>query len=798
MSGTFDIPQSKIKDPIIGIDLGTTFCCVGIGRTNKIDIVTNDLGKRTTPSMVSFRVNEILVGDAAKNIMYQNAENTIKDSKRLIGRRFNEPIVQEDLKKWAFTIKENSNGLPQYVINVGDEEKRYFPEEISSMILRKLKSLSEDFMGTSIKKAVITVPAYFNNSQREATKKAGQLAGFKSIKILNEPTAAAIAYADQNKKEEERIILVFDLGGGTFDVSIVKVNNSIYEVIAINGDNHLGGEDFNNLLADFVINEFYESSGIDIKNNKKAISRIMKHIEDAKIDLSTLKEVIIDIDGIYEEEDLNLTITRAEYEELCDSNFNKCIKLMDQTIKEANLTKDQINEVVLAGGSSRTPKIQEMITEYFGRIPYKSINPDEAIAYGAALAGIFEDYEDKGIQLKDKDSDDINDKDNLLGEISSDEDDEEIKDDGKKNIFKKQFEENDNLLGEVSDDDNEEPNVTDEKKQFKENDRYNNSDDEDSNIEKFKENNEKKNSKNTYEKIPNKQNDFKNQKKNEEIPNEKMDSDSDEKIEKEIKQNKNSKNDSDSGDEKIEKMINEDDKNDRVELAEVESENEEEEKVENPKLIIKDATPLSIGIGVAGGKMAIIIPKLSQLPSKNEKRIFRKTFTTFKDFATSYMVRIFEGEDELIKNNYLLGEFRVTGFEPKKRGEIIIELIFYLDHNSIITVKARQNDIIQKELIIKSRDDYTKEEIQKMKENMKEYRNLEKMNKKKAEIKNRIIELNNSLKKIGEQSLGDNQILQKVNEMEQWMKDHKFDDLEQYEKKCNELQMFYNNNKNNQ
>ena len=186
------------------------------------------------------------------------------------------------------------------------------------------------------------------------------------------------------------------------------------------------------------------------------------------------------------------------------------------------------------------------------------------------------------------------------------------------------------------------------------------------------------------------------------------------------------------------------------------------------------------------------------MPSKNEKRIFRKTFTTFKDFATSYMVRIFEGEDELIKNNYLLGEFRVTGFEPKKRGEIIIELIFYLDHNSIITVKARQNDIIQKELIIKSRDDYTKEEIQKMKENMKEYRNLEKMNKKKAEIKNRIIELNNSLKKIGEQSLGDNQILQKVNEMEQWMKDHKFDDLEQYEKKCNELQIFYNNNKNNQ
>ena len=402
---------------------------------NKVEIVTNEIGRRTTPSLVSFRDEEILVGDAAKNIMNSNAENTIKDSKRLIGRRFNDPIVQEDLKKWSFTIKENElNGLPQYIINVDNEEKRYYPEEISSMILKKLKSFSQVFLGKEVKRAVITVPTYFNNVQREATKKAGEMAGFTLIQILNEPTAAAIAYGYQNKSDKERIVLVFDLGGGTFDVSIVKVYNNIYEVIAVNGDNHLGGEDFNNLLADYIIQEFNNSTGIDIKMNKKAMKRVMKSVEDAKIDLSNLDEVTVDIDQICQGEDLYLVISRITYEELCEDIWNKCIKLMDQTINEANLTKDKISDVVLAGGSSRTPKIQEMITEYFGRQPFKSVNPDEAIAYGAILSGISSDYVDKGIigkkEMKMKKSKiqgiddlDINkDKGNLLGEASDDDD----------------------------------------------------------------------------------------------------------------------------------------------------------------------------------------------------------------------------------------------------------------------------------------------------------------------------------------------------------------------------------------
>ena len=463
-----------LEDPIIGIDLGTTFCCVAAYHLNKVEIVTNEIGRRTTPSLVSFRDEEILVGDAAKNIMNSNAENTIKDSKRLIGRRFNDPIVQEDLKKWSFTIKENElNGLPQYIINVDNEEKRYYPEEISSMILKKLKSFSQDFLGKEVKRAVITVPAYFNNAQREATKKAGEMAGFTSIQILNEPTAAAIAYGYQNKSDKERIVLVFDLSGGTFDVSIVKVYDNIYEVIAVNGDNHLGGEDFNNLLADYIIQEFNNSTGIDIKMNKKAMKRVMKSVEDAKIDLSNLDEVTVDIDQICQGEDLYLVISRITYEELCEDIWNKCIKLMDQTINEANLTKDKISDVVLAGGSSRTPKIQEMITEYFGRQPYKSVNPDEAIAYGAILSGISSDYVDKGIigkkEMKmkkskiqgiddldiNKDKDKDKDKENLLGEASDDDENDNyhnFKDvSSKKKSYMKEPEKKNNLLVSMND-----------------------------------------------------------------------------------------------------------------------------------------------------------------------------------------------------------------------------------------------------------------------------------------------------------------------------------------------------------
>ena len=787
---------------VIGIDLGTTFSCVGAYRSKKIEIVTNDIGGRVTPSLVSFKNDEILIGNAAKNIMNQNAENTIKDSKRLIGRKFKDKIVQEDIKNWLFTVEENpENGFPQYVINQNDEEKRYYPEEISSMILKKLHGFAEEFLGTEIHNAVITVPAYFNNSQREATKKAGVMAGFKNIRILNEPTAAAIAYGFQNKNDKEKIVLVFDLGGGTFDVSIVKINNKNYEVLAINGDNHLGGEDFNNLLIDYIVNDFYESDGIDLRINKKAMKRIVKCVEEAKIDLSTLNEVTIDQDGICEGADLYMVISRPTYEEQCQELWNKCIKIMEKTISDANLTKEQIDDVVLAGGSSRTPKIQEMIADFFdGRKPYKNINPDEAIAYGATIFGISELYQDKG----------YNNQKNINMNNNNIKMPRQLLVQNNNNIPMKKMQKEDNKIPQISNDDEE--SIKYKKGNYNEIDF-----DDDENSEKYNENNRKNNIQNFDDENSENHNEN-NKKNNEDYYNtnqliEASDDEDDDDIEKHKKKEKNYKIDNidDEHDEKKEE--DEDEKKNNQEIEEIEdvqndnksnnnnllaeaSDDENDDEFRN--LIINDGTPLTIGIGVAGGTMIKIIPKLTRLPKHNEKKIFKKTFTPYKDYQTSYNVRIYEGENELIKDNFLLGEFTVTGFEPKKRGEIIIELIFYLDHNSIITVKARQNDIIQKELIIKSRDDYTKEEIQKMKENMKEYKKLEKMNKKKAEIKNRIIELNNSLKKIGEQSLGDNQILQKVNEIEQWMKDHKFDNLEQYEKKYYELQMFYNNNKNNE
>ena len=822
--------KSLFEDPIIGIDLGTTFCCVAAYHLNKVEIVTNEIGRRTTPSVVSFRDEEILVGDAAKNIMNSNAENTIKDSKRLIGRRFNDPIVQEDLKKWSFTIKENElNGLPQYIINVDNEEKRYYPEEISSMILKKLKSFSQDFLGREVKRAVITVPAYFNNSQREATKKAGEMAGFTSIQILNEPTAAAIAYGYQNKSDKERIVLVFDLGGGTFDVSIVKVYNNIYEVIAVNGDNHLGGEDFNNLLADYIIQEFNNSTGIDIKMNKKAMKRVMKSVEDAKIDLSNLDEVTVDIDQICQGEDLYLVISRITYEELCEDIWNKCIKLMDQTINEANLTKDKISDVVLAGGSSRTPKIQEMITEYFGRQPYKSVNPDEAIAYGAILSGISSDYVDKGIigkkEMKMKKSKiqgiddlDINkDKGNLLGEASDDDDNDNyhnFKDVSSKKKSYMEEPEKKNLLVSMNDSSEElSSNKNDRMEKSKESlgldsesikksmgrkdysIKMSMGEENQGSVGRMNEDNDSLNIPQEEEIMGTNRN-MRNEKK--------MEFDSDEDKEGGLSRGFSKHEEEERSEGMVEKSVGNKQKmeldskeDDEGGLAELSNDEEEEEEEDIGKIIIKDATPLSIGIGIVGGTMATIIPKLSQLPPKDEIRVFKKTFTVFKDYATSYKVRIFEGENQLVQKNYLLGEFTVTGFKPQKRGEIIIELLFYLDHNSIISVKARQNDKIQKELIIQNREDYSKEEIKTMKLHLKEYEEKERENKERIKIMEQIKDLNNELKKIGENSFSKKDILKKTKEIDFWIENHHYDPLKEYETIYKDLKKFYNEYSNN-
>ena len=740
MSSKFEITSKTILDIpdknklIIGIDLGTTFSCIGAYRANKIDIVVNEVGNRVTPSLVSFRNGEILVGEAARNIMSQNAENTIKDSKRLIGRKFKDKIVQEDMKNWLFTLEENpENGFPQYVINVDDEEERYYPEQISSFILKKLRSFAEDFLGDQVKKAVITVPAYFNNSQREATKKAGEMAGFEEVRILNEPTAAAIAYGYQNKSDKEKIVLVFDLGGGTFDVSIVKIYNKNYEVLAINGDSHLGGEDFNNLLVDYIIKDFSEMNDIDLKFNKKAMRRIIKSVEEAKKDLSNLNEVTIDIDGICEGEDLNMVISRPTYEELCQDLWDKCIKIMEKTIIDANLTKYQIDDIVLAGGSSRTPKIQEMIKDFFeGKKPYKSVNPDEAIAYGATLFGLSELYKDKGYNSQKyknvmynniKVSSRLENIKNNNIPIKNEIEDEKISQ--KKDDFIKEYNENNNQLIEASDDEDEEIFVN-------------------------------PNPKEKREKIDDMQIE----------DNDKIDDDYD---------NKNN--------ESIEKynQLDNNNENNNALIEDSESNNDElEEEFRN--LVIKDATPLSIGIGVAGGTMIRIIPKLTKLPNHNEKKIFKKTFTTFKDYQQSYTVRIYEGESELIKDNFLLGEFTVSGFEPKKRGEIVIEIIFYLDHDSILTVKARQNDEIEKELTIKNRDQYSKEELDKMIKHAKTFEIQENNRKRIDEIRTKMEDIISRLK-----NNDDDYIQNQVVQIENWINYNPKGPLEKYESFYKEL-----------
>ena len=406
---------------VLGIDLGTTYSCVGTIKNGRIEIIPNDSGDRTTPSVVSFKKKQILVGKAAKNLIIENSKNTIYDSKRLIGRRFKDKIVQEEIKNWDFNVeKDPKSEKPEYVITFNNKEDRYYPEEISSLILKKIYSFSKDFTNKNELKAVITVPAQFTNGQRESTKKAAEMAGLEVIRIINEPTAAAIGYLynenldntlNHTKNEqfyiEEKIILVFDLGGGTFDTSIVKVKNKTFEVLATCGDNHLGGEDFTNILTDYLINCFKEDEGFEDvdfkdKNNEKtykAFQKLKSKVEEYKKNLSFEKEVeILSNEAVYEGKEIKMTITKNIYENECEELFQKCFDSIDKVLKLAKLKKEDINEIALSGGSSRTPKIQEMIKDYFNKEPLKTINPDEAIAYGATIVACIE----SGIEIEDK------------------------------------------------------------------------------------------------------------------------------------------------------------------------------------------------------------------------------------------------------------------------------------------------------------------------------------------------------------------------------------------------------------
>ena len=378
--------ETNKNDYIIGIDLGTTYSCVGVYKNDKIEIIPNSNGFRLTPSCVSFRKKERLIGRAAKNIIAQNPENTIYDIKRLIGRNFSEESVQNDIKLWPFKVeKDEDSDKPMISVTINDELEKFYPQQISAMILSDLKKTAEDFIGNEVKDAVITVPAYFNAYQKKATKEAGEIAGLNVIKLINEPTAAAIAYG-LNNYEENKIILVFDLGGGTYDVSILKIANNKFQVLAINGDTHLGGEDFDNELVKYLAKQFENEYGINIMNNNRAKGRLKKECEKAKIDLSNSKETTIYIDCIVEGIDLNYNMNRADLEEICKDLFQKCIPPIKEALKDADLKVDDINEVVLVGGSSRIPKIQQLIEDFFGKkILSKKINPDEVVAEGATI-----------------------------------------------------------------------------------------------------------------------------------------------------------------------------------------------------------------------------------------------------------------------------------------------------------------------------------------------------------------------------------------------------------------------------
>ena len=371
---------------VIGIDLGTTYSCVGIYQNGRVEIIANDQGNRITPSYVAFTDEERLIGDAAKNQATINPENTVFDIKRLVGRGFNDLTVQHDMKLLPYKII-NKDGRPYVEVSVKGEKKVFSPEEISAMILIKMKETAEAYLGKPVKNAVVTVPAYFNDAQRQATKDAGTIAGLNVMRIINEPTAAAIAYG-LDKKGGEKNILVFDLGGGTFDVSILSIDNGVFEVISTNGDTHLGGEDFDQRVMAHFLKVFKKKTNLDASTDKRAVQKLRREVEKAKRALSTVHQTRIEIESFFGGEDFSETLTRARFEEINMDLFRKTIDPVNNALKDADMSKKDIDEIVLVGGSTRIPKVQELLKEWFnGREPNKGINPDEAVAYGAAVQG---------------------------------------------------------------------------------------------------------------------------------------------------------------------------------------------------------------------------------------------------------------------------------------------------------------------------------------------------------------------------------------------------------------------------
>ncbi|XP_034704001.1 heat shock cognate 70 kDa protein-like [Vitis riparia] len=376
--------------PVIGIDLGTTFSCVGVWQYDRVEIIANDQGNRTTPSYVAFTNTERLIGDAAKNQVAMNPVNTVFDAKRLIGRRFSDASIQDDIKLWPFKVIGGIGDKPTIVVTYKEEEKKFTAEEISSMVLSKMRDIAEVYLGLEVDKAVVTVPAYFSDSQRQATRDAGAIAGLDVVRIINEPTAAAIAYGLDKKGGGggEKNVLIFDLGGGTFDVSLLKIEEGLFEVRATAGDTHLGGEDFDNRMVNYFVQEFKRKHKMDISGNPRALERLRTACERAKRTLSSTAQTSIEIDSLYEGVDFYTTITRARFEDLNMNLFRKCMEPVDKCLRDSKIGKSSVQDVVLVGGSTRIPKVQQMLQDFFnGKELCKSINPDEAVAYGAAVQG---------------------------------------------------------------------------------------------------------------------------------------------------------------------------------------------------------------------------------------------------------------------------------------------------------------------------------------------------------------------------------------------------------------------------